>query len=62
MLDGVEFALYEGTDTECENPVMTATSVNGVVTFKDLKIGTYLVKESKTSRDILSITQSTQQR
>ena len=48
MLDGVEFSLYDGSDTAYTNAIATAKSVNGTVTFDKLKLGTYLIKETKT--------------
>ena len=48
MLDGVEFTLYDGSDTAYTNAIATAKSVNGTVTFDKLKLGTYLIKETKT--------------
>ena len=40
-----EFGLYK--DKECKEEIILASGTNGIVSFKDLEIGTYYVKETK---------------
>lgn len=41
-VSGGTFTLYDGTD----NPVSTASSLSGTVTFKDIPLGSYTIKET----------------
>lgn len=45
VLKGVEFTLYDSNKNKLRGPV--ATGNDGMVTFKDLPVGTYYVKETK---------------
>ncbi|MEW9096066.1 MAG: SpaA isopeptide-forming pilin-related protein [Clostridiaceae bacterium] len=47
-LKGAEFKLYKSEDTAYKNPLDTAISdENGVVQFKDVEYGKYIIKETK---------------
>ncbi|WP_315121723.1 SpaA isopeptide-forming pilin-related protein [uncultured Clostridium sp.] len=47
-LQGAEFTLYKSFDTEHQNPINTAISdEKGLVQFKDVEYGSYIIKETK---------------
>ncbi|GAA0236427.1 SpaA isopeptide-forming pilin-related protein [Metaclostridioides mangenotii] len=55
-LKGAEFKLYMSLDTDFKNPLATAVSnIDGLVKFKNVEYGEYVIKESKAPEGYVSL-------